>query len=185
MLLFICPYCNEILKVPGEYLGQKGRCNKCGGRIALIGNPGLSTPQAASRVTDDISDEELSQPATEKQLEVLRDMGALEARLAGITKDNASRLIQALRQRRLESDPPTGKQLDYLRKLGASESQIRAINSKAEAATLIEEMHLRPTAAQLDYLRDLGVPGARLAALKTRGQASALIEEARRTGGRA
>lgn len=184
MLLFICPYCDDILKVPGEYLGQRGRCNKCGGRIALLGTPGLSTPQAASRVTDDLSDEELAQPATEKQLEVLREMGAAEGRLAGMTRDNASRLIQALRQRRLESDPPTEKQLDYLRKLGASATQLRAVTNKAEASALIEEMHLQPTTAQLDYLRDLGVPGARLAVLKTRGQASALIEEVRSAGGR-
>jgi len=39
MISFTCPSCNEILQIPERYIGQKGRCNKCGSQIEIIVAP--------------------------------------------------------------------------------------------------------------------------------------------------
>ena len=32
---FECPHCRRVLKIPTEYLGKKGTCNKCGKKIMV------------------------------------------------------------------------------------------------------------------------------------------------------
>ncbi len=180
MLLFLCPHCDELLKVPEAYLGQRGRCNKCGGRIALIGDANLATPQAASIVADETAtDPRLGppKPASDKQLDYLRALGAPEQTLRGLDRDQASALIDELKEKRQRGEPPTEKQLTYLKHLGATERQLGRVRSKADATRLIEDLHLSPTADQIKRLKALGASGAHLAALKSKAAADALIEE--------
>jgi hypothetical protein len=43
MLNVICTHCGKILKIPEEYLGQKGKCNHCQGEITVtVAPPKLS-----------------------------------------------------------------------------------------------------------------------------------------------
>jgi len=35
MIPITCPYCGKKLSIPEQYAGQKGKCNKCGGRITV------------------------------------------------------------------------------------------------------------------------------------------------------
>ncbi len=176
MLQFKCPHCQSLLNIPNTYLGMSGRCNKCGGHIALLGRADTGEPQMASAAEDVPVQDIPSQPATTKQLEYLHTLGASPERLAGITREAASDLIEHFKNKRQESAPPTKKQRDYLRRLGASEKQVTDLHSKAEASALIEEMHLHPTGAQREFLKQLGATGAQIAALKSRGEASALID---------
>lgn len=180
MLLFLCPHCDALLKVPEAYLGQRGRCNKCGGRIALIGDVNVTAPQAASAVADETApDPRLGPPkaATDKQLAYLRGLGAPEQALHGIDRERASALIDEIKAKRQHGEPPTEKQLAYLKRLGAPERQMGRVRSKADAARLIEDMHLSPTAEQIKRLNALGAGGARVATLKSKAAAEALIEE--------
>ena len=175
MLLFTCPYCNKTLKVAEAHLGKRGRCNKCGGRIAIIGSAEVSTPQVASPVTDEVAGEPPA-PATQRQQQYLKELGASDGRIAGLDREQASDLIDGLKAQRGGALPPTPKQLAYLERLGATREQIAGIDSQASASQLIEELHLSPTPGQMAYLRDLGATGAQLAWLKTKAQASALIQ---------
>ena len=179
MLIFVCPHCEASLRIAEKYLGQKGRCKKCGGRIALLGKADATAPQRASRVGIEERGEaqEASKPATEKQCNYLRTLGMDEAALTGLNSVKASEYIDQLRKKKRGQEPPTEKQLDYLRRLGASTKQIQTLSSKEAASTLIEEMHLLPTAEQLKYLKNLGASGAQLATIRTRGHAAALIDE--------
>jgi len=180
MLLFLCPHCDELLKVPETYLGQRGRCNKCGGRIALIGDANVTTPQAASLVADETApDPRLGppKPASDKQLDYLRALGAPEQVLQDLDRERASTLIDELKEKRQRGESPTEKQWAYLKRLGATERQLAGVRSKADAARLIEDLHLSPTADQIKRLTALGASGARLAALKSKAAADALIEE--------
>jgi len=183
MLLFTCPHCHEVLKVPEAYLGKRGHCNKCGGRIAVIGDAQVRTPQTASAVAEEpVAEEEPCKPATERQLAYLRELGAAEAQLRDIDLKQASGLIDRLKAQRQEGESATEKQLAYLRHLGAPASQLVQVKTKGEASRLIEEMHLLPTREQLDYLKDLGATGAQLAALKRKAEASDLIDRLKADG---
>ncbi len=180
MYLFICPHCHDVLKVAEVHLGMRGRCNKCGGRIALIGDRGATGPQAASPVVEEMEDDGSGvppKPPTDKQLAYLRALGASPDRIVGIDRERASTMIDELKVRRQESEAPTEKQLAHLKRLGASARQLAGVRSKAEAAALIEELHLLPTANQMAYLKELGATGAQLASVKTRAAASDLIDE--------
>ncbi len=180
MLQFSCPHCDQILCVPEAHLGKRGRCNKCGGRIALIGRAGATGIQAASAVADGLEagndGQDSVQPATEKQLEFLRSLGAPAHMLNGLDRERASTLIDCMKNQRLAAEPPTEKQLAYITRLGASEGQLRRVRSKAEASALIEDLHLSPTAEQMERLHQLGATGAQLAVLKHKAGANALIE---------
>ncbi len=178
MLLFSCPYCEEVLKVPGEYLGRKGRCNKCGGRVALIGHAKVNGVQSASKVANGLeSGGATPRPATEKQLEFLRALGAPAQALNGLDIDRASEWIDKLRAQRQGTEPPTEKQMAYLKRLGAPAPLVQRVRSKADASQLIEDMHLSPTQEQMTHLHSLGASGAQLATLKTKAGAAALINE--------
>jgi len=178
MLHFICPHCNKALHIPATYLGMKGRCNKCGGHIALVGTAHATGPQMASAIgVLKHEPDPFAEPATERQLEYLRGLGVDQGRLKGLDKARASDWIRQLRERRQNGEPPTEKQLQHLRRLGAPDRLVQRLKSKADAGALIEEMHLLPTASQLALLRKLGARGEQLARIRTRGEASAVIEE--------
>lgn len=115
-------------------------------------------------------------PASEKQIEYLKVLGAPAHVLEGLDRDRASTLIDCLRGQRQGAEAPTEKQTAYLKRLGASDTQLRRIRSKAEASRLIEDMHLSPTAEQMERLHQLGATGAQLAVLKSKAAADALIE---------
>ncbi|MBI3117512.1 MAG: hypothetical protein HYZ00_02430 [Candidatus Hydrogenedentes bacterium] len=176
MIRFACPLCEAILRVPPEYVGLRGHCNKCGGRIALLGNQDDGRVQRASIVADAPPEPPDTRPATLRQIDHLRRAGMTEAGLGQLTRSQASTLILRQAQRRGQ-DAPTEKQLGHLQRLGASQAQLDSVRTRAEASALIEEMHLRPTAAQIKLLNELGATGEHIARLKSKGEASALIDD--------
>ena len=105
----------------------------------MIGAADGSGPRRASVVVDEIEDPE-PEPATDKQLVYLKDLGAPDSALGGISRDKASDLIDDLIARRRAAQPPTEKQLAFLKDLGASEDQIATLKTKGEASTLIETL---------------------------------------------
>lgn len=176
MLQFICPTCKQVLRIAPKHLGQRGSCNKCGARIALIGSANDPTPQAASLVGT-MADASSDEPATEAQKEYLRRLGARESELSTLDKVSASSRIDALREQHRQQAPPTEKQLAHLERLGAPPARIAQVLSQADASSLIENMHLRPTRMQIELLHSLGATGAQIARLKTKADASELVEE--------
>lgn len=176
MLQFICPSCNQVLRIAPKYLGQRGQCNKCGNKIALVGSASDPAPQMASLVAGDVAGEP-GEPATEAQKEYLRRLGAKESEILGLDKIGASDRIEALKEEHRTQAPPTPKQLAHLQRLGASPARIEQVVSQADASALIESMHLRPTQMQIALLHKLGATGAQIARLKTKADASELIEE--------
>lgn len=36
MITFVCPHCKHNLQIPEKYLGQSGKCNRCGGKISIV-----------------------------------------------------------------------------------------------------------------------------------------------------
>jgi hypothetical protein len=165
-----------MLKVPDEYLGMRGRCNKCGARIALIGQPGSMALQAATRVEESEIDDLPSPPATEKQLDYLRALGARDHEFSGLDRERASELIERLKAQERDRQPPSEKQLAYLERLGTPPEQLTAITSRKEASDLIDAIQPPPTDKQLALLKKLGADAAQCAALQTRREASELIE---------
>lgn len=155
---------------------MKGRCNKCQGRIALIGDANVTEPQIAS-VIEDLPPQNGASKVSERQQALLKELGVPPAEMEALDKEQASALIRERISAKRQTEAATEKQLAYLKRLGATESQLERVHTKEDASQLIEEMHLQPTAAQMEYLRDLGANGVQLARLKTRGQASALIQE--------
>lgn len=175
MLQFICPSCRQVLRVAPRYLGQRGQCNKCGIKIALIGAANNPAPQMASLVGE-VPLGGSDTPATEAQKEYLRRLGLKESELVGLDKESASDRIDALRNQHLKLSRPTEKQLSHLERLGASRESIDRVISQEDASALIEAMHLRPTPMQIELLQRLGASGAQIARLKTKADASELIE---------
>lgn len=176
MLQFICPSCNQVLRVAPKYLGQRGQCNKCGKKIALVGAATNPAPQMASLVVDQVESRS-GEPATEAQKEYLRRLGARESELLSLDRATASHKIDVLKERHRTQDPPTEKQLAHLQRLGASPERLKTIISQADASSLIETMHLRPTPIQIELLHKLGANGTQIARLKTKADASELIEQ--------
>ncbi len=156
---------------------MKGRCNKCQGRIALIGNADMTVPQYASIVEGELPSDAGTPGMSQRQCDLLAELGVSPDEMAGLDREKASARIRQIISAKRMSEPATDKQISYLARLGATQTQLEQVHTKEDATQLIEEMHLQPTAAQMEYLRDLGANGAQLARLKTRGQASALIQE--------
>lgn len=175
MLTFICPHCHQQLKINAEHVGLRGKCNKCGGRIALIGRADAQRPQMASRIAE--SGEEDTRPATPRQVELARKLGAPATALESLNRAQAETVIVQQRDLRAEHEPPTERQLDYLKRLGLPAEQAAAIRSKAEASRLIDQWLPPPTKAQRDYLERLGATPSQLAALRTKTEAAALIQQ--------
>jgi len=47
MIEYECPHCSLALKIPPQYAGQKGRCNRCGNEIMV---PAVASPQTSQHV---------------------------------------------------------------------------------------------------------------------------------------
>ena len=176
MLRFICSHCEDVFSIAEQYLGAVGKCSIYGERIALIGNPDATTPQMASVPTDSMVRDAQRSP-TEKQREILEELGTLEAVLEEIDREEASDLIDALWSQKRQGQPATPRQIEYLKKLGAKPHQIEKLRSVGQASQLIEVLQPKPTRKQLRYLKKLGATENEIAALPTQGEAAGLIEE--------
>lgn len=181
MLQFICPYCEQTLRVPRDYAGKRGKCKKCGARIALVGNADTGEAQWAARVDDEVGDTARSnttpEKATQRQLDYLRVLGAWEEELVELSKEAASEKIERLKRDQRGAELPTEEQLAYLRRLGLSTKELLAVGSKEEASFLIERLQPAPTENQIQYLQRLGARPEQIRGLKTRGEAAMLIEK--------
>lgn len=180
-LQFICPLCQSTLRIPEKYLGQRGTCKHCGGKIALIGRAGATHPQFASRVEEHLGGPQ-GPPPTQAQRDRLAELRAAPTQIVGMDRRAASDAIANLQQQARSTEPASDKQLDYLRKLGASDEMMQSIRSKADASDLIEAMHLQPTQGQIQLLQKLGVSGGRIATLRSKGEAELLIQKTQRQG---
>ncbi len=179
MLQFICPHCDEVLNVSRESLGLAGKCNICGKRIALIGDPNAPGPQTASVATDDLDSAPPmpSGPATPKQKEYLSGLGAVEEALEDIDRECAGDFIRILKARRRETAPPSARQIAYLQKLGAKPHQIENLRTMPQASNLIEVLQPAPAKKQIKYLKKLGATDEEIEELTSQGEASFLIQE--------
>ncbi len=177
MLQFICPSCKQVLKIAPKHLGQRGCCNKCRTRIALIGSANDPAPQMASLVEELPMEAGSNEPASEAQKEYLRRLGARESEVVTMDRGTASERIDTLKAQHLKLSPPTEKQLAHLGRLGAPPARIATVISQADASSLIEAMHLRPTRMQIELLHTLGASGAQIARMKSKADASELIEQ--------
>ncbi len=175
-LQFRCPHCQEVLHISSRYLGQVGKCNKCSGRIALVGHENPDVVQAASLVDDGAGVRDM-RPASEAQREVLRDMGVPEAQAAHALRHEVSTIIQQVRLDIKTFEPPSDAQLELLKRLGVTDDERSLVRTKDEASKLIDGLQPKPSDAQLSYLARLGATPAQLAEITTRGQAGELIEK--------
>ena len=170
-MIFICPHCEQSLQIRPQFLGFRGYCKKCGGRIALIGNRNMLTAQRA-------------QPLGPRVI-VVPESGENHTRLFESTLDAALESISGWDdevvtdfENEAETEaPPTEDQLRRLRELGATEGQLQRLRTKGEAIRLIEVLQPPPTEAQLALLRTYGVSEEELAYLTTEGVAQAMIDE--------
>ncbi|MBI1317993.1 MAG: hypothetical protein GC168_03455 [Candidatus Hydrogenedens sp.] len=175
MLQFRCPHCEDILQIRPEHLGRAGKCNKCNGRIVLMGENDPSRIQAAS-VPQERPVDPNPQPATDAQRAYLHDLGTPEEELAGIDRSQASTLIQRKQSDAAENDAPTEAQLSLLARLGVKTDDLALVRNKAQASKLINDLQPKPSQHQLYYLRRLGVPEHEIGAIATRSEASERIE---------
>jgi len=176
MLQFQCPHCDNVLNIRPEHLGRTGKCNRCQGRIALLGENETGSVQMAS-VVGETPAPEPSKPATEAQRDYLRDLGTPEETIEGVDRSKASTLIEQKREEAAAEEPPSDAQLDLLRRLGVTDEERTLVGSKAEASRLIDQLQPRPTEHQLYYLKRLGASDDELAQITTRSQASEIIEK--------
>ena len=158
MLTFICPHCDQQLRINVEHLGLRGKCNKCGGRIALVGRADAQRPQMASRLAEE------------------NDLDAVASPTTSASRNNAPTVLVTPREASAEHEPPTARQLDYLKRLGLPAAELQAVGSKAEASRLIEAWLPPPTQSQREYLHRLGATPAQIAVLRTKSDAADLIQ---------
>lgn len=170
-MIFICPHCEQSLQIRPQFLGFRGYCAKCGGRIALIGNRNVLTAQRA-------------QPL-EPRVITVADPGATPPQPFASTLDAAlesisgwdDEVVTDFEDEAETEAPPNQDQLRRLRELGATEGQIQRLRTKGEAIRLIEVLQPPPTEDQLALLRSYGVSEEELAFLTTEGVAQAMIDE--------
>ncbi len=179
---FICPHCSDTLRVPDRHIGERGRCKKCGGRIALVVPPEAVEPYTASPIVETVAPAPEARPATEAQRQYLHDLGAPVTAEATLDRERASEQIDDLKRQRDRTEGPTKRQIDWLRQLGMDEARLAAIQSKAEASELIDTWEPPPTENQLKYLTRLGVSETERASLRSRSEAANLIELRLRDG---
>lgn len=73
---FVCPHCNQNLSIPEQYLGQSGKCNKCGGSITINVAP---PPLAKISAKEDEAGTEISE---------LKPLSSFFTKIAGVTFEN-------------------------------------------------------------------------------------------------
>lgn len=177
-LPFICPHCENVIMVRLQYLGLRGTCNKCGGRIALIGRRDATEPQRAEAL-----------PQVESSW-VMRSSGqspapegspfnpeAFEATLDEIFNeaDHSGKEIHRLAP--FLDRHATDEQMRGLKDLGATESQLGGVDNYADAVKLAEILEPPPSKDDLARLRAMGASEEEIQQVTTRGEAWALLEE--------
>lgn len=170
-MIFICPHCEEHLQIRPQFLGFRGYCKKCGGRIALIGSRNILTAQRAQKLDPRVLTVPDSGIARTDLL-----AGSLEAALDDISAWDDEVVTDFEDESEAEA-PPSPAQLARLRNLGATEGQLARLVTKGDAVRLIEVMQPPPTEEQLQILRGYGVPDEELSFLTTAGVAQAMIDE--------
>lgn len=172
-MIFICPHCEQHLQIRPQWVGFRGYCKKCGGRIALIGSRNLLTAQRAQKLEPRPADvASLQVPVTrnpnfESSLEdALENISGWDDEVFSDFEDNVK-----------AESPPTEEQMARLRELGATEGQLARLATRGDAIRLIEVLQPPPTEEQLAQLRAYGVTEEELAFLTTEGVAQAMIDE--------
>ncbi len=174
-MIFICPHCNQNLQIRPQFLGFRGYCKKCGGRIALIGERNMLNAQHAQALPP----REVVAPADPVRAPVARSEG-FESRLDQALDDIHAwddEIANEMGLNQHPQSPPTVDQLARLNELGATEGQLSHLKTKGDASRLIEILQPPPTQAQIALLREYGVTDEELAFLTTEGVAQAMIEE--------
>ena len=174
-MIFVCPHCEQNLQIRPQFLGFRGYCKKCGGRIALIGDRNKLSAQRAQALPP----REVVAAASTTTVPVARAEG-FDSRL-----DEALDAIHAWDEdigeefgvQQSDQAPPTADQINRLKELGATEGQLSHLQTKGDAIRLIEVLQPPPTEAQIALLRTYGVTEDELAFLTTEGVAQAMIEE--------
>lgn len=170
-MIFICPHCEEHLQIRPQFLGFRGYCKKCGGRIALIGSRNILTAQRAQK----LGPREFRTPNPEPQSPGYVG-GGIEAALDGIS-DWDDEVVTDFEDAAEAEAPPTPEQIARIRDLGATEAQIARVATKGDAIRLIEVLQPPPTREQIEILRAYGVTDDELTFLTTAGVAQAMIDE--------
>lgn len=173
-MIFICPHCEEHLQIRPQFVGFRGYCKKCGGRIALIGNRNILTAQRAQKLgprAEDLAAPEVPVVPINPRFE-----STLDAALEDISGWDDEMFAEMEDTPQAES-PPSPEQLARLKTLGATEGQLARLVTRADASRLIEVLQPPPTDEQLQTLRAYGVPEEELAFLTTEGVAQAMIDE--------
>lgn len=172
-MIFICPHCEQHLQIRPQWVGFRGYCKKCGGRIALIGNRNVLTAQRAQKLEPrpaDVASLDVPvarNPNFESSLEAtLEDISGWDDEVFSDVEDNLK-----------AESPPSPEQMARLRELGATEGQLARLATRGDAIRLIEVLQPPPTEEQLHLLRSYGVTEDELSFLTTEGVAQAMIDE--------
>ena len=170
-MIFICPHCEQSLQIRPQFLGFRGNCAKCGGRIALIGNRNIMTPQRAQALDPRVI--AIAEPVANAANPFNSTLDAALDSISGWDDD----VVTDFEDEAETEAPPTENQLRRLRELGATEAQILRLRTKGDAIRMIEVLQPPPTEEQLALLRSYGVSEEELAYLTTEGVAQAMIDE--------
>ncbi|MBI2424419.1 MAG: hypothetical protein HYV27_16435 [Candidatus Hydrogenedentes bacterium] len=178
-LPFICPHCESVIWPRIQYLGMRGTCNKCGGRIALIGLRDAKAPQRAEALPDREESWVMRQAGSpaEEAGERHFDEEAFDATLEEIFNeaDHAGQEIHRFAP--MLERQATEAQLRGLRELGATESQLNGVANFGDAVKLAEILEPPPSLEELARLRELGASDEEIQQVTTRGEARALMVE--------
>jgi hypothetical protein len=170
-MIFICPHCEQSLQIRPQFVGFRGYCKKCGGRIALIGNRNMLTAQRAQALEPRVV--EVARPSEHLPHLVASSLDAALESISGWDDE----VVTDFESDSEAEAPPTEDQLRRLRDLGATEGQLQRLKTKGDAIRLIEVLQPPPTEEQLALLRSYGVSEDELAYLTTQGVAQAMIDE--------
>lgn len=170
-MIFICPHCEQKLQIRPQFLGFRGYCKKCGGRIALIGSRNMLTAQRAQPLPPRVIQVAESVAGSANVFESTLD-AALES-ISGWDDE----VVTDFEDESESEAPPTEDQIRRLRELGATEGQLARLATKGDAIRMIEVLQPPPTEEQIAILRSYGVTDDELSFLTTQGVAQAMIDE--------
>lgn len=166
------------MRVPAQFLGQRGKCNRCNGKVRLAGDGNNPAPQRAeilTTTTQSIGDTLLDQ-LDEVALQTCWRALAPDDPLPGQGAPTLRHELRQLIATPTGEEPVSGKTRSALLRLGLEREAIEALGSEYKARQIHEELHLQPTVHQRQALHALGVNGAAIAAARSRGLARLLIE---------
>lgn len=170
-MIFICPHCEQTLQIRPQFVGFRGYCKKCGGRIALIGNRNMLTAQRAQALEPRVI--HVAEPTQHGSGPIASSLDAALESISGWDDE----VVTDFEDEAETEAPPTDEQRRRLRELGATEGQLLRLRTKGDAIRLIEVLQPPPTEEQLALLRSYGVSDEELAFLTTQGVAQAMIDE--------